>query len=36
MERSGLPLLIIFVFFLWQYVTPLIFLIFRAMTGLSL
>lgn len=36
MERSGFVLIIIFIFFLWQYVSPLIFLIFRAMTGLAL
>lgn len=36
MERSSFALLIVFIFFLWQYFSPLVFLIFRALTGLGL
>lgn len=35
MERSSFVLLIIFIFFLWPYFSPLIFILFQAMTGLS-
>lgn len=35
-ERHGLILLLIFVFFLWQFIFPLVALIFRLITGISL
>ena len=35
LERWGLPFLLFFVFFLWQFVTPLIGLIFRLLTGIT-
>ena len=36
LERWSFALLIIFIFFLWQYLMPVITLLFRAITGLSL
>lgn len=35
LERSGLFVLIFFIFFLWQYVYPIVFILFRLVTGYS-
>lgn len=36
MEQAGFAFLIIFIFFLWQYLTPIVFALFQVITGLSL
>jgi len=36
LERSGFIILLIFIFFLWQYLFPIVAAIFRFLTGLSL
>ena len=35
MDRYGMVLTIFFIFFLWQFVTPLIYIVFTAITGLN-
>jgi Zn-dependent protease len=35
LERSSIFLVLIFIFFLWQFVSPLVFVIFKLITGLS-
>lgn len=35
-EQYGLILVLVFIFFLWQFIAPLVFLFFRLITGVSL
>ena len=35
MDRYGMVLTLFFIFFLWQFVTPLIYIVFTAITGLN-
>jgi Zn-dependent protease len=34
-EKYSIVVLLLFIFFLWQFITPVIFIIFRLLTGLS-
>jgi Zn-dependent protease len=35
-ERYGLILVILFIFFVWQFISPVVFLLFRLITGIAI